>query len=146
MTLPSPDGLQAAYTASALVAIWVGWFIIIRPRWRRFWNRVNGVIDTLNGREEFVDQATGRTVAEIKPLGSRIGAIEQTLATVADQQVLLENHENRITALENTHVKDIVTAAERAATAAASTEMLRLIRERDTTTGQATESAGEIGD
>lgn len=66
----------------------------------------------------------------------------QGLYTELAKQVSLNTAD--IAALKNTHVKDIVTAAERAATAAASAEMLRLAAERDTLAGEADEPAGEV--
>lgn len=139
-----PDGLQIALTLSTLMALWIGWAKAVRPRWRRFWDRVDGVMDTLNGRDEFIDPTTGRRVPAVPALGTRMGNMEDTLSTVANQQRLLENHETRITALENDRVKDIITSAERAATAAASANMFRLAVERDTTDGQADEPKGEV--
>lgn len=53
--------------------------------------------------------------------------------------------DTRVKALEDTGVRDIVQAAERAATAAVSAEMLRLVHERDTVSGDATEPSGELG-
>lgn len=144
MTLPSPDRLAAIYTLCGLLALWVGWLKVARPKWRRFRDRVSGTLDSIAGREPIVDKSSGRELApRMPPIGEHLANINDRLNQLSDVRGTLDNHEGRLQALEDSRVEKIVSAAERAATAASSAEMLRLVSEHGTVDGESHE-AGEL--
>jgi hypothetical protein len=145
MPLPSLDSVN--YTLALLtlagipLAVW-------RSKSRR---RISAAADAILGSEPVLD-ADHKEMRPGRPgLVHRVSQVEEAVVEfrhlvgiVTEAMGRIDSLDTRIAALENTHVKDIIQMAERAATAAASAEMLRLVNERDTVTGQADEPKGEL--
>lgn len=120
--LGNPDHLAVIYTASALIGLWVGWFKLVRPKWRRFWAKLDGSLDTLNGRGPITDLATGRVLSPAQPpLGNRIANVEEAVSELREVVKLLtavqrrlDEHASRISSLEDGRLERIVTKAESA--------------------------------
>lgn len=120
------DRFALVLSACTLVALWLGWLKILRPRIRKLWQRVDGALDTLGGRPPIVDNESGRELAPaLPPLGERLATMEDALVRLADDRVRLDALEHRVTALETAAVERIAIRAE-------SAQMLRAVAERDT--------------
>lgn len=149
---------------SAVVAILgggglLGWWWRKEPERKKERERNAAMADAILG-EPAVPDLGGGTIQPARPglvhlqrdNSERLSKVEEAViefrhAIGIYTEVLkrLDSAETDIAALKNTNIKDIVAAAERAATAAAATEALRLIRERDTTDGEATEPPADLG-
>jgi hypothetical protein len=141
--------------AGIAIASWFGGlWLYISPGVRRN----AAVADAILGEAEVTDRS-GKTIQPARPglvhlqrdNSQRLTNVEEAVvefrhAIGVYTEVLkrLDTAESDIALLKNTNVKDIVQAAERAATAAVSAEMLRLVNERDTRDGDAHE-ADELG-
>lgn len=140
--------LGALISVVSLLAGGIGIWVFARPGVRR----VRGAADAILGEEEVRDRA-GNLITPARPglvhlqreNAERIGRVEEAIiefkhltGIMTEFSGRLDRFEHRVTALEDQRVKDIVTAAERAATAASATEALRLIRDRDTEDGETT--------
>lgn len=114
-------------TLLGLVFSWIRW---VRPRLQRARAEAVAVRDSLVGREAIVDTITGRVISPALPgLGVRMEAVEhaqvetkQVLEHIAtliegqqDQDRRIEDHEDRIKALEDQTVERVVTKVESAA-------------------------------
>lgn len=132
------------------ITIW----IFARPGVRR----VRASAEAILGEEPVLDRS-GNLIQPGRPglvhlqreNSARLTTVEEAIVEfrhltgiVTEFQGTLARLEHRVTSLEDNRVKDIVNAAERAATAATSAEMLRLVNERDTVDSTATEPAGDI--
>lgn len=118
--LSLPDGVGVVLGVCTLLALWVGWAKKFRPKWRRFWARVDAFLDTFNGRDEFVDEVTGRNVPAVPALGSRLGNIEKTLTQLVEHRSDIDDLQTRVGVLERA-------AMERIANKAESAQMFRMI-------------------
>lgn len=131
----------------AIIAVWAYW----RPARRRGL----AAYDAILGEEEVRDRS-GNLIRPARPglvhlqsdNSSRLGKVEEaivafqhTTGIVTEFSGRLDRVEADVNLLKNNQVKDALNAAERAATAAASAEMLRLAHERDTHAGEADEAA-----
>jgi len=151
MHLPDPDRLAAIYTACGLLALWVGWIKLARPKLRRARNRVSGAIDALMGREAISDPVSGKELAPALPgIGQRMATVEDTLAKlteVVSEQAKLNGRVDRIEDQvgRNTENLAVIMAAtaERIVTKAEAAEMWRAIADKDVVDG-ATEPSGEL--
>lgn len=117
--------LLAACTLAGLV---LGWYFKFRPHWRKFWDRVNGGLDAITGREAFLDHATGKEVEEVLPMTTRLAKVEDAVVLLTEQQAqmteiqttvnqilgLLSEHGSRLKSLEDGRLERIVTKAEAA--------------------------------
>lgn len=118
-----------------LITIWV----FVRPSAKR----ASAVADAILG-EEAVQDRSGNIIAPERPgLVARTTTLEAAVATLVNQDARLAAleaakvaHESRITVLEDARVERLVEKAERISTAEASTEALRLIRDRDSIDGE----------
>lgn len=134
----------------AIAGVWLYW----RPARRRGL----AAYDAILGEEEVRDRS-GNLLRPARPglvhlqsdNSARLGKVEEaivafqhTTGIVTEFSGRLDRVEADVHILKNNQVKDALHAAERAATAAASAEMLRLANEHDTTTGQADEPAGDL--
>lgn len=129
----------------------LGWWWRKAPERQRERERNAAVADAILGESEVLDRSN-RQIQPARPgLVHRVGTVEEAVVEFRHAIGLLtevlkriDTLDDRVKALEQTNVKDIVLAAERAATAAASVEVLRLVRERDTFDGDADEPGGEL--
>lgn len=116
--------------AVSALALWAN----VRPSLRRN----SAVADAILGEEAVVDRS-GQMIQPARPgLVHRVGTVEEAvlefrraLTAYTELRGLYDSLERRVAVVENTHVKDIIVAAERAATAAASAELLRMAGNRD---------------
>lgn len=114
-------------TVAALLSLVVGWIRWVRPRYRNGKRTFTAVVDTLVGREAIVDPITQRELAPaIKGVGARMEATEQeqkeqsrqlavmaqAVAKIAESHVQLDQHEQRIRALEEAAVERVASRAE----------------------------------
>lgn len=98
----------------------VGWVRWVRPRVKRTAHQVIAVRDSILGRDAVIDSITGAEQSPALPgVGVRLaeterhlGVLAQAVATIAESHVRLEEHEARITALEQQAVERIVSRAE----------------------------------
>lgn len=105
-----------------VVAALVGWWRVVRPRIRRTRGEIVAIRDSILGREAIIDTITGVERAPALPgIGVRMAANEENLsrltdavAKIAESHVRLENHEQRIKALEDASVERVVARAESA--------------------------------
>ena len=108
---------------ATLLGVLVGWFRLVRPRILRGRSEVTAIHDSILGRDAIVDSITGREIEPALPgVGVRLAATEehlgvlaQAVATIAESHVRLEDHEQRLTRLEEASVERIVSRAESAA-------------------------------
>lgn len=122
MTLPTPDALQIALTATTLAAVWIGWAKIVGPRLRRGWDRVVGTFQAIAGRDAIIDKVSGKEVSPaVPPLGEQLSTINDTMSKLVaviesnhDAHVRLDNHEGRISELEAARLERLVSQAESA--------------------------------
>jgi hypothetical protein len=135
----------AALTICALLG---GAWLRFRPSVRRW----TAVVDAILGEPAELDRAGKVSRPEQPGLVHRVASVEEAVVEfrhlvglVTEALGRIDGLENRVASLEDKRVNDIVIAAERAATAAASAEMLRLVHERDTKDGDAAEPSGELG-
>lgn len=114
----------------AVVGLIYGAYRWVAPRARRVATRVGGAMDAIGGRPPVVDRSTGRELAPaMPPLGVRLDRFEQgqdRLALVVtdltdlirDQRAQdnrLDDHDLRITTLEQASLERTITRAESAA-------------------------------
>lgn len=125
-----------------IVLGWVGW---LRPRVRRGSRLLVAALETLAGRGEILDEATGETLPAIMPLHRRLNHLQRDLDAVAEAQAStakaleilaavqadqtahgrsLADHEARILSLEDID-------AERARTLEYTTAMWRALADKD---------------
>lgn len=138
--LPSPDALQVALTCCTLLAFWIGWAKVARPRVRDRWNRILGFFQAIAGRDPIVDKASGKEISPaVPPLGERLASIDDTmlrLVTVIesnqDAHKRIDNHELRIGTLETRE-------EERREIRAESTEIWRAVANHDIIDVEATD-------
>ena len=120
--------VDIAVVASSVVVVLggiVGWYAKGRPKWRRFWSRLDGTFDAINGREPYVDAASGRHVPALSPLTTRVANVEEAI-------VRLTRFEERMTAVEG-RVENLEKAREeRLATQLESAHMWKAVAEADT--------------
>lgn len=130
------------------IASWLGGlWLYISPGVRRN----AAVADAILGEAEVTDRS-GKTIQPARPGLVHLQRANSDRLTTVEEAVVefrhaigiytevlkrLDSAETDIAALKNTNIKDIVVAAERAATAAAAAETLRLVNERDTIHGDA---------
>lgn len=111
----------ASVTGTLLVVVPL-WVKAIRPRLRKTRATFGAVVETLVGREQIRDKATGKILVEAQPgLGVRMATIEDAVVKLSDTDVrvrALENRqaavEQRVTTLEDARVERVVTKAESA--------------------------------
>lgn len=132
------ERLAVIATAVSLLGALYTWVKFIRPRVRRFWRLVIAALETLAGRGEIPDEATGRVLPAILPLHRRLAGIEeaqaaqavtlQTLVKIQADQTALQrtatDHEIRIQSLEDIEVEKTLTREE-------ALEMWRAMNNRD---------------
>lgn len=107
-------GLSIA--ACTLLAILGGWFRWVRPRYRRTKAEAVSIRDAIIGREPVVDTITGKQISPALPgIGQRIATVEDALLKLTDQQAQLNEHDQRITILEEARAERVITQAESAA-------------------------------
>jgi hypothetical protein len=93
-----------------LVPVYVKW---VRPKWRAFRRDVIAGRDALVGRDAILDPVSGTRIADALPgIGKRMENFETALVTLAANQSVLVNHEDRIMALEMAATERIITRAE----------------------------------
>lgn len=118
----SPDTLGTVVGSLAgLFTILGSWWRWGRPRWKRFWWRLDGTLDAINGREEYVDSASGTTVPALPPLTTRVALIETAIVEFRHNTALytelakrVDVHDHEIRALKEAQVERLVTRAESA--------------------------------
>lgn len=104
-------GLDLALAAQVTVAVctalgllYVGGRRVFRAIYHLI-TRTNLVFDTMLGREAIVHPDTGMELAPAQPgLGQRLATMEHAIDVLAQNSSKLEDHEHRITALENASV------------------------------------------
>lgn len=123
MKLPDNIDVDWLLAASGLLALWIGWVWKARPKWRHFWDRMNGGLDAITGREAFFDHATGKEVEPVLPMTSRMAKVEDAIVLLTEQQgqvtalqgqvaevlALLAEHGNRLKSLEDGRLERVVT-------------------------------------
>lgn len=116
MTAPEVAALivGAAAVIAALTVIWK-----VAKRGRDKATRIVGdgvkIRDSIIGREAMVDTITGQQLAPALPgIGQRMDTVERAVATLADQHRMLDDHEDRLKALEAASVERVVARAESA--------------------------------
>lgn len=105
-------------TAAVLTALAIIWRAVHKARTKA--KDVSGdvvaVRDSILGRPAVVDSITGKELAPALPgIGQRMDTVERALVALADQHVILEDHETRIKTLEDSRVERVVNQAESAA-------------------------------
>jgi len=118
--MPDLDRLNVLLTVlismCVLAGLIAGWRAKIAPHLgsaNRTWVAFR---DTFLGREAINDTITGREIEPAQPaIGVRMAKLEETVATIGDQQRRLDNHEDRLVSLEQARVERVVTQAESAA-------------------------------
>lgn len=99
-----------------LLGVVAGWVKIIHPRLRNGARTWDGIKETILGRDAVIDKATGRQLVPAQPgMANRLASLETTVRQIADQQVILNDHERRITDLEKGRVERVATQIENAA-------------------------------
>lgn len=121
--------IDAAVGLATLLVIVFGWVRFVRPRLAKATAEVTAVRDSILGRDEIRDSITGRVLApSLDGMGVRQERTEDQVATLvlsqrqltetvnrlAEQQQRLDNHEARITKLEEAAIERIVTRADSA--------------------------------
>lgn len=109
------------------VAVLLGFFRWVWPRWKAFRNKVGGIFDVILGSEAIVSRVTGKELVPAQEgIGVRQARSEQqmelltvTVTKLVDQQDYLQalsrvvdGHHDRLTALEEAAVERVVTKAE----------------------------------
>lgn len=130
-----------------VVSTGVGAWLYFRPGVQRG----KAAIDAILGEPEIKDRR-GAVMDPGKPgLVHRVASVEEAVVQfshlvgiVTEALGRMDAIDSRVKALEDSNVRDIVVAAERAANATVSAEMLRLANERDTIPGHADEPSGEL--
>lgn len=117
----------AALGLIALLSAIAGWAKLIRPKWRGFKGDVTAGRDALLGRDAIIDSITGKELAPALPgIGQRMAAQEQSTELlvvtvtklVAHQEHAeklekrVDNHDDRLKALEEAAVERVVAKAE----------------------------------
>lgn len=143
--MPSLDSVNYTLALIALIGVpLAAWRS--KPR-----QRISAAADAILGSEPVLD-ADKKEMRPGQPgLVHRVSQVEEAVVEfrhlvgiVTEAMGRIDSLDSRITALEDTTVRDVVQAAERAATAAVSAEMLKLVNERSTVDGDATELSGEL--
>lgn len=100
-------------TLLAFAVAWVRW---ARPRYRALKHDATASRDVLLGRPAITDSITGREISASLPgIGKRVETVEQAVLQLADQSRTLTDHEQRLTALEDSRIERVVNQAESAA-------------------------------
>ena len=115
----TPTEVVALITTTAVV---LGALVVIWKAVRRFRSGAQGVVadavkirDSINGRPAVLDTITGAEISRALPgIGQRMDTVERAVATLADQHRVLDDHEDRLKALEAAAVERIVTRSESA--------------------------------
>lgn len=96
------SALTIAGSAVALLigiaALHVKVFRPIRRSYHSAKGRVSGALDNIGGRPEFIDDATGKTVPAIPPIGERFASIEEKLDGLANTDQRFDALDARVTA------------------------------------------------
>ncbi|MBO9523416.1 MAG: hypothetical protein J7518_17950 [Nocardioidaceae bacterium] len=137
--MPSADRLAAIYTLCGLIAIWVGWVKLARPRVRKLFKGWRAAQDALLGREPIIDPASGRELAPALPgIGQRMATVEDAVKMLAENVAALDAVNRRVDRIEtqvgaNTeNIAALMTAtAERIITKAEAAEMWRAVANKD---------------
>jgi len=116
--IPDNPGQWIIFAASVVAALGILWKVAKRAR--RKAKDVSGDVvairDSILGRDAVVDSITGKELAPALPgIGQRMDTVERALVALADQHAVLEDHEERIKALEAARVERVVSQAESAA-------------------------------
>lgn len=144
MTLPDLESVNYTLALCTLIGIPLA---IWRSKSRK---RISAAADAILGQESAIDNS-GNVIRPAQPgLVHRVATVEDAVvefrhAIGVYTEVLgrLDSVERDVKALQDRRVEHIVTAAERAATAATSAEMLRMVNERGTVDGHAEEQSPE---
>lgn len=112
----------ASYVVGFLVVVVPTWLKWGMPRFRRWRERLEAEHEALAGRPALVDKASGEEVAPPVPsLGKRLAKIDDTLQDLtgvvrelATTTKRVDDHEQRIVALEQSRVERVVSQAESA--------------------------------
>ena len=122
---PNESLALLAAIAAGIAALTAIWKAIKRARAATRGAIVDGVKirDSIIGRGAVVDTITGQQLAPPLPgIGQRMDTVERTVATLADQHRVLDDHEDRLKAhaeaiaeLKAASVERVVTRAESAA-------------------------------
>lgn len=104
----------------ALLGAFVGFLRWARPRYRTAKTQGAMAIYSLVGRDEVVDPASGRVLAEAQPgIGARMESVENAVVRVVDliesqqrQDDRIDDHEHRIKQLEDGTIERIAGKAE----------------------------------
>lgn len=135
--MSTTDAVGVAVGVVTLVGAGAGLWLKARKKWRHSWDRIIGALETIAGRPEIVDRATGRVLVPAQDgMATRITRVEDgqtaqgaTLAQMAQamqkladglqqQQALVgrvDDHDERIAKLELAAVERVVARAESAA-------------------------------
>jgi hypothetical protein len=93
-----------------VVPVWLKWG---RPTYKALVRDFRAGRDALVGRDAVLDNLSGRELAPALPgIGKRMENFESALMTLAENQSVLVNHEDRIMALEQGAIERIVSRAE----------------------------------
>lgn len=129
----------------------LGWWWRKQPDRERERARAKAADDAILGEPEVLDRRGEQIVPGSPGLVHRVAQVEEAVVEFRHMSGLLtevlgriDTIDNRVKLLEETGIRDIVQAAERAATAAVSAEMLKLVNERGTVDGDADEPGGEL--
>lgn len=128
------DTTDTLLAIGGVVTVFAGWWRWVRPRWKRFWRKLVAALDSIVGRDAIVDSITGEEKVPALPgIGVRMAHQERltaentksmieltetvaTLAKVVEHQsrldVLVEDHEKRLTALEAARVEQMIARKE----------------------------------
>lgn len=131
--------LGLAISAVTLLGVLAGYMRWVRPRLRRAVRQVIAVRDSILGREAIGDSITGREIEPALPgVGVRLAAQErqmeqltEAVTRIAASQARLENHEERIAALEAGAYERIANKAESVAMFQAIESALHATTEED---------------
>jgi hypothetical protein len=126
MTLPTPDGLQVALTATTLVAIWITWAKFIGPRIKRKWDRLVGIFQTIAGRDPIIDKRTNKVISPAVPhLGEQLSTLNDTVSKLVaviesnqDAHHRIDRHDQILADHDSSIAALIASTFERGATAA----------------------------
>lgn len=112
-----------------LVPVYLRW---VRPKWRAFRHDLVAGRDALVGRDAILDPMSGTQLAPALPgIGKRMENFETALLTLAENQSVLVNHEERLVRLELAAAERIVTRAESGAAFSAMEAAYRSTPETD---------------
>lgn len=151
LTVSEPSTWTLLATVLGLFLTVVAVVKVVLPAAKLFsrgWRKFTGSLDAIVGRDAITDPADGRVLAPALPgIGQRMSTVEDAVKTltqvVADQRELrdrVDAHETRLNVLEPTVATLVAASAERAATAAAAAQAMRLVNDRDVIDGDSTET------